>query len=485
MTHIKSSIIKGLNRYKRLPDEIKATFWFLICSIIQKGISLITVPIFTRLLSVEEYGIYTSYITWLDMFMVFTTFKLNFGVFNKGITKYKDYKHEYVSTMQIITSFLTMIFLLIYILFRKLFNSLTELPTIIMLMMITEMFFNPAISFWSLKERYELKYSNVVFVTLFIAVVNPFFGIIAVIHSQSPAYARICSCIFVDVIFGACIYIHNIRKSKKIYVPQMAKYALLFNFPLIPHYVAEYIVDQSDRVMIQKMCTKADLGLYSVSYSAASAIRIVVGSLNSALIPWLYQNIDSKHYHSVRRIINISLILMGIPILLFILFAPEVLFLLAPAKYYEAKYVIPPVAGSVFYIFCFGILGNIEFYFDKNKFTMYVSSISAILNILLNYFGIKLFGYVAAAYSTLICYFVLTVSHACFTDHISRKMANFKIINIRFILAASLTMIVFIIICSFLYNNSFIRYSILVIAMGIIGLYKKRIINFIGELKRR
>lgn len=485
MIRIKSGIKKVLFKYKKLPTELKATFWFLICSIIQKSISLVTVPIFTRLLSVEEYGIYISYLTWLDIFMVFTTFKLNFGVFNKGMTKYKDEKDEYVSTMQVITSFLTIVFLFVYIFFRKQFNQLTELSTWIILLMFIEMFFYPAISFWILRERYELKYIKVVLVTILMAVANPFLGILAVLYSKSPAYARIVSCIFINAAFGVCIYIHNFKKSKKIYVSKIAKFAVIFNLPLVPHYISEYILDQSDRVMIQKMCTKVDLGFYSVSYSAASAIRIIVGSLNSALIPWLYRNIDEKQYDRVRRITNISFIIIGIPILLFILFAPEVLYILAPVEYYDAKYVIPPVAGSVFYIFCFGVLGNIEFYFDKNKFTMYVSSISAILNLILNYFGIKSFGYIAAAYSTLICYFVLAVSHSVFTEYICRKKTNSKIIDIRFICIISLVMNASIIICSFFYSNSFIRYIILVISMIVIWLNKKRVNIFFVELKER
>ena len=45
------------SKYRSLSVQAKAALWFTICSFLQKGISFITVPIFTRLMSTEEYGI--------------------------------------------------------------------------------------------------------------------------------------------------------------------------------------------------------------------------------------------------------------------------------------------------------------------------------------------------------------------------------------------------------------------------------------------
>lgn len=281
------------SKYRALPAEIKATIWFFVCNVLQNGISMITIPIFTRMLTTEEYGIYSSYVSWLSIFAIFTTFKLNYGVFNKGMTKYKNQKAEYTATMQTITSLLTIVFGFLYLFFQDAFNAWTELPTAIMVLMIAELFFNPSISFWSLYERYELRYKNVVIITLSMALVNPLLGILAVYFSQEKGIARILSCIIVDILFGLGLYIHNIKKSKTIFSPHIAKFALKFNLPLIPHYLAEYVLEQSDRIMIQKMCNRSELGVYSIAYNAAIVIKILVSSLNSTLIPWLYKSLEN------------------------------------------------------------------------------------------------------------------------------------------------------------------------------------------------
>ena len=51
------------SKYRSLSIQARAALWFTICSFLQNGISFITVPIFTRLMSTEEYGTYTVYLS--------------------------------------------------------------------------------------------------------------------------------------------------------------------------------------------------------------------------------------------------------------------------------------------------------------------------------------------------------------------------------------------------------------------------------------
>ncbi len=52
---------KLLDKYKKIPAPVKAGLWFFICTVLQKGIVFLTVPIFTRLLTTEQYGLLTVY----------------------------------------------------------------------------------------------------------------------------------------------------------------------------------------------------------------------------------------------------------------------------------------------------------------------------------------------------------------------------------------------------------------------------------------
>ena len=81
-----------LEKYKNMSVASKAALWFVICSLIQKGISFITIPIFTRIMSVNDYGIYNLYLSWFQIFTIITSLYLYFGVFNNAMIKYESEK---------------------------------------------------------------------------------------------------------------------------------------------------------------------------------------------------------------------------------------------------------------------------------------------------------------------------------------------------------------------------------------------------------
>ena len=56
---------KLINKYKKVPLPAKASLWFVVCSFLQKGISFITTPIFTRIMTSDNYGVVTMYSAWL------------------------------------------------------------------------------------------------------------------------------------------------------------------------------------------------------------------------------------------------------------------------------------------------------------------------------------------------------------------------------------------------------------------------------------
>ena len=68
-----------------MPLAIKAGLWFTICNLLQKGISFITVPIFTRIMSTEDYGLYSIYISWYSIMTIFATLHLSYYVLHSHL----------------------------------------------------------------------------------------------------------------------------------------------------------------------------------------------------------------------------------------------------------------------------------------------------------------------------------------------------------------------------------------------------------------
>lgn len=473
---MRTLVNSALNKYHNMPIAAKAGIWFLFCSVLQKCMAMITTPLFTRMMTTEQYGQFTVYNTWLQVFTIFTTFRLNLAVFNKGMSKFKEDRDGYTATMQTITTLLTGIVFAFYLTFRKRINSITELPTYIMMGMFVELLFVPAIDFWTIKKRYEYIYVPVVIRTVLMAVANALLGVIAVLVSTEKGYARIYSCIFVNVTFGITLYVYNLKRSNTLFRFEYAKFAILFNLPLLLHYLSQYILDQFDHIMVQKMVGLEAAALYGVAYNIGSILKIITQSANQATVPWQYRKMEEGKFKDIDNTFFTVFVFLAVCTILFVAAAPELLLLFAGKQYFQAKYIIPPIALSVYFMFLYMTFANVEFYYNANKFTMFISMFGAGLNVILNYIGIRSFGYIAAAYTTMICYLIYVSAHYLYMTVSVQKKENagtiFKTGRLVMLIIGTMLSIFGI---AFLYNHLYLRYGIIATVMVVCVLEKGKI----------
>ena len=145
-----------LNKFRNMPENLKATMVFAIASFATSGINYITTPIFTRLLTTAEYGVVSVYNSWFSIVQVFATVTLiNPGILNVGLYDHRDNRWKYLSSMLGITAVSTGVLSVLYILFSKWVNAAFTLPTSLMILMLAMCFLQPATIFWTFKQRYE------------------------------------------------------------------------------------------------------------------------------------------------------------------------------------------------------------------------------------------------------------------------------------------------------------------------------------------
>ena len=472
--------------YSKIPEAVKASIWFTICSILQKGIQLITVPFFTRILSTEQYGQYSLYQSWLGIISIFATLNLSCGVFNNGMLKYKEKRPEYISAMQGLSTVVSLIVIVLYLLAINLWDSILGLPRIIVIAMLIEILFTPAFQFWSMRQRYEYKYKTLVTITLIMSVLNPVIGLIAVNNTMEKGIARALSVALLNAFVGICFYVYNFIKGRKFYNKEFWKFALGFNLTLIPHYLSMVVLSQADRVMIEKMFGSDKVAIYSVAYSISMVMTIVISSINASFAPWTYQKMELKEYSEIRKMTELLLIGVGAICLIPTFLAPEIMAIMAPDSYSEAIWAIPAIALSVFFVFLYSLFGNIEFYFEESYFVTIASALGAALNIILNVIFMNIFGYLAAGYTTLICYMIFSIAHYCFMRIVSKKHINgIRIYNERGIIAIIVLLMVISGITMLLYKMDIIRYGILLIGLLIAFVKHDKIINILRQLKEK
>ena len=485
---MKDSLISLINRlrayYVGISVPVKASLWFAICSAMQKGIDLLCTPIFTRILSPEEYGVYAVYQSWYPIFLIFTTLNLYAGVYNNGMIKWPKDRAALTSSLLGLSTTVTIIWLVIYLFNVNYWNNLIGLPTILVLAIFAEALFVPAYNFWATSQRFDYKYKNLVIVTLSMGIITPILGITAVLFTPYKAESRILSIVLVQVCVGLIFYIKKMYAGHKFYIKKYWLFALAFNLPLVPHYLSQTILNQIDLIMIADIVGTREAAIYAVAYTISMMLTIITTAINASYIPFTYKAIKNHDYQALRETSGYLVLFIGIGSILAICVGPEIIRIFAAPVYYESRWIIPPVAEAVLFMFIFPLFCNIEFYFEQTKFIMVASLMAAVTNIALNYVTIPKFGYIAAAYTTLLCYMLLTAAHyVAYKFVCKRRGINIELYNIKLILLVIFISLIMMLIIVFMYDNWKIRYTIILSTICILYYKHKFVLDKINIIK--
>ena len=479
-------IKKLLKYYKDIPVAARASIWFVFCSVLQKGIAFITTPIFTRLMSTEQYGQFTVYNSWVEVFLVFSTLDVFYGVYNNALTKYPESRDRVTSSMLGFCTTLTSVMIVVYMLFREYINELTKMSTPITVLLFLEILILPSYYFWSSKERFEYKYRKLIIVSISMAILSPLLGVPAVILSAEKGYARIITAVLSQVVIGVFLYISIMRKGKLFFDKSNWKYALAFNLPLLPHYLSSMVLNQSDRIMIDQMCGTDKAGIYGLAYTLGTMVIIFNNSIMNSFTPYTYKGIKNGDYSGIKKTANYLVIAIAVISVVVLMFAPEIVYVLGGDKYAEGVWIIAPVAASIFFRFLYGLYGNVEFYYEENYFIMIASVLCAAVNVATNYVFINMYGYLAAGYTTLGCYALYALAHYWFSQRVLKKHTDRKeLYDNKFILMISIIVVLLSFVMMLIYNYSILRFSILAIVILIGIMYRKRILEIMNTIRRK
>lgn len=470
---------------KTLPVEVKASTAYTICSILQRSLSFITLPLFTRLLTTEEYGQSTVYNSWMSILTILLTLNLPYGSFNTAMVKYEKNRDGYISSINgLCTVFAAVFLFVVYLPFFTVWNKAFELPTFMMAFMVVEALFNNATQLWMGKQRFEFRYKKVIAVTLLTSIASPVLSFVLVINTHEKGYSRILGNSIITIVCGLVLYLRCLHNSKRLYDKEFWKYALSFNIPLIPYYLSQTIFNQSDRIMISHMVGTDKAAIYGVGYSLALVLSFVLNSINNAYVPWFYGKLKEGKGTENRKISLYIALLMAVLLLGVIAAAPEIILVMAGQKYKDAMWVVPPVAMSLLLLFYAQLFINVEFFFEEKKLLVIATGGAALLNVVLNYLCIKEFGFVAAAYTTLASYVVFAVCNYFSYKRTAKKhgiepnMYNEKLLVVLF-----LVFIILGFLAMSLYDFFIARYSAIAAAVVVIVLKRKRIIGLVRSFR--
>ena len=474
--------MKLQKKWKDIPKSARAAIVFGICSFLSSGISFLLTPLFTRIMTEQQYGIVVEYNSWHYIIEVFAVLGLaSVGSFNVGLNEYRDRRDKYISNMLIMANIATILVFGALVSVKYLFFQQAIIPYRYLLIMCIGFIFSPAVTFYLARKRYEYGYVKGAIVSFGstaciygLSILCVLFGDLLFSSDLGESTWKILGAMIGTLIFAVPIYIFLLAKGGIKVDMKMCRNMLVFTLPLLPHYLSMHIMSGADRIMVSRIQSEETAAIYGV----ASAIGIIASTvwvaINGSLQPFIFNSLNDGNIERVRKVT--SSLVLGFSVICFgvCLFAPEILWILAPESYSEGLEAIPPIIGMTFLNALYNVYASIEFYHKKSVGIAVATIAATLLNIVLNAIFIPKFGFRAAAYTSLISNAALTFCHYIGYTRCSGK----KIFNNLHLLCISIVCIGASLSCLLIYDMLILRIILAVILGAFLFIKRNMFLSF-------
>lgn len=389
----------------------KSGIWYLISDFLLKGMAFITVPIFTRLLSVEDYGIVSVYTSFVGVMAIISGLDLHAGIGRAAIDFEEDYP-KYLSSVLSLSVAFFLGGLLVISAFSNTLSSLVELTPDLLLLATIAGYGSFVFGLYNSHLLFQQKYKQKSLLHVIKAISEVLLAIIMILLiNKAKYYGRVYSSLIISIVFMVICFIIIFRKSKKIIFPKAWWYAIKIGIPLVPHSLSQIMLAQFDRMAIQALVGATETGLYSFAYNIGMIPLVFLGATNSAWVPWFYKQLQNNRRNRIKKSVKIYSLAFLVITLGIMILGPELAVIMAPGDYLSGVKLIPVVVLSYFFQFLYTIYVNFAFYMKKTLAISIGTLMAGGLNIALNLLMIPVFGYEIAAWTTVISYFCLFIFH--------------------------------------------------------------------------
>ena len=477
-----------IDKYKSLSPILKASFFFVLCGVMKDAVDILTTPIFTRLLSQDEYGLFSVYNSYYQVLRIVVSLYIFGDGFNVGMARYSDDSEAFTSATQGFATTLFLFWSVVFFVGRRWLIQLTQMDCLLLWIMLLQTLFSTSMNSWQQKKKYFYDYQIVSIVVISYLILQPLLGIILIRLNPGQwnnGRLRIYAGVGVQIFWGFILYVVQFIHKPVFFNKTYWLFTLRTNVPILPHYLSQIILNHADRLMIDRFVGKRETAIYTIGHAAAFTLFAFTSNVNSTFVPWLYRALKTQRAKEIHRVVILLLLLCAFPAFVLVLIAPEAIAILGGTNYVDSIWVVPPLVFGVFLTFIYSIFADIELYYEKTKYVLISSLVGTVSNIMLNLVFIPKYGFYAAGYTTVAGFFLMTLIHYFFLS----KTCNAN--QIQILEMIPLPMICFITVglailsglAMLLYPFAVVRYFLMVLATVIIVLQKNRLVEIYKRLK--
>ena len=377
---------------RMLNTPARASLWYLAATVLSRGVGMLGTPIFTRLLSAEDYGLFALFTSITGIIQVPLGLELSGTVCYSALEKFRKGRRRLMWAASHITLLGAGAFLVLFLLFSRPLGDMLALADSLL-------FLAPIYSLCT------AIISLVCLINILLALGTPLLSFLF-IKMGITSSGRMLGAALASLIIALPLFIIMQPRGAVPFPSAEGKYLLGSALPLLPHYSATSLIIRLGEIILANIQGGGAIAKFSVASSVGFSLTIVSASLLSSLGPWLVRRLNDGGVLRIRQIVNLSTLIISLAVILLSALAPELLSLLAPSEYSDAVLIVYTLSLSVLPMFLSGVFTTLSPHKKsgiKGSFpailALSASVLSALLLVPLDY---RLLGFsVLLAYSVL------------------------------------------------------------------------------------
>ena len=460
---------------------VKAGFGYTVGNILVKGIMFLSLPLFSRIMTTAQFGVYNVFISYESILYVLIGMAMDNSLQSANLD-YKESVNKYISSISLIYFLNAAICCVLIACFGGWLSDILNLERGALYLLVVYSFSTAIISLYNMKVSLKYEYKKYLILTLSYSVGNILLSLLLMLTvlSEHRDYGRIVGAS--GAVLVAAVYaLYSIYKDAKPKVERTYwKFALKFSLPLIPHGISQVLLAQFDRIMIRQLVSDSAAGIYSLATNIKLILTVITRSITTAWRTWFFNAMSENKIKDVQKRACQLVEMYAIFSIGLMSISKEMILIFGGYKYEEAKYVAIPMIMDAFLLFIYSLIVQSEYYAKKTHYIMIGTIIATVINIITNYIFIQMYGFVAAAYTTLFSYVIYLVLHLI----ISYKVIGFAVVPFKPLLLFIGLVAADGAINLLLVDEMVVRWCICLVAVALIGIHFLKDTDLIKHTQR-
>ena len=462
----------------------KAGIWYTMGSFFGKAITLVTTPIFARLMTISDYGEFINFAQWASTILILTGLELH-NTLSKAYYDFKNEYDDYISTITIFGIIFTILVYAVFLLFPGITIKFVSIPEKYVHLLFLFVVFSFCQSIFSARERTLYSYKTVAVIT-FISLFFPTLISIVLVYilpNSNQLSARLYG-FYIPYSFVGVYCASKLFLNGTVFRLRYCRYAIALSIPLLFHYLAAYLLNSTNIMITRGIMGAGAAAIVSIASSATHIFTVLSQSLSGALTTWLMDNLELGKVTTVR---NGSLYYAGglsFIVICSILLGPEIIFFFGGEKYAASLILFPTFLFAAFIQAVSAVFIIILTYNKSVVKTAVYTGILSVFCIAAKIWLLPNHELTVLAYISIIVFGLLFLINYCLV-----KNAGFAgAINFKGFLSIILLTAAFTICIPLIYEATVFRYTLIIFLLMLIATVSNRnrekLIEFANRIKK-